>query len=282
MTKSFSENYGYKQRKQIQFESMDDELRTSLWNAFLSGLWPEDKEALAVMSICGEVPPGVEQLWCDFLKRASDDMPIIPVTMRNELKDWFFSAEWNQVLDFLGFVYENVGTSDYKESFRNACNRAFEREASAYRFVGDEIAPVTNETEIREIEEVIDSSPLPGVREHIKTALSLFADRVNPDYRNSIKESISAVEGICKMIAGDEKTTLGPALKVVKDALGLHPRLEQGFSKIYGYASDADGIRHALMDEPNLSSEDARYMLVSCSAFVNYLTEKAQKAGVKL
>jgi hypothetical protein len=51
---------------------------------------------------------------------------------------------------------------------------------------------------------------------------------------------------------------------------------------MYGYTSDAQGIRHALMDEPNLSFEDAKFMLVSCSAFVNYLIAKAAKAGISL
>jgi len=36
------------------------------------------------------------------------------------------------------------------------------------------------------------------------------------------------------------------------------------------------------MDEPTLDIEDATFMLVSCSAFVNYLVVKAQKAGIKV
>jgi len=36
------------------------------------------------------------------------------------------------------------------------------------------------------------------------------------------------------------------------------------------------------MDEPNLTFDDAKYMLVSCSAFVNYLKAKAADAGLKL
>jgi len=36
------------------------------------------------------------------------------------------------------------------------------------------------------------------------------------------------------------------------------------------------------MDEPNLDIEDAKFMLVSCSAFVNYLVVKAQKAGIAI
>ena len=54
-----------------------------------------------------------------------------------------------------------------------------------------------------------------------------------------------------------------------------------GFEKIYGYTSDQDGIRHAILDESKtVEPEDALFMLVSCSAFCNYLQQKAVKAGI--
>jgi len=58
--------------------------------------------------------------------------------------------------------------------------------------------------------------------------------------------------------------------------------LKQAFEKLYGYSSDADGIRHALMGDSNVDFEEAKYMLVTCCAFVNYLAEKAIKAGIDL
>ncbi len=109
-----------------------------------------------------------------------------------------------------------------------------------------------------------------------------LADRQNPDYRNSIKESISAVESLCCIIADGKKATLGDALKIIKDKIPLHTALEKAFQKLYGYTSNAEGIRHALMDESSLSQEDAIFMLVSCSTFTNYLVAKASKAGIKL
>ena len=50
---------------------------------------------------------------------------------------------------------------------------------------------------------------------------------------------------------------------------------------MYGYTNDAEGIRHSLLDEANLRFEDAKYMVVTCSAFVNYLVAKAMEAGLK-
>ena len=62
----------------------------------------------------------------------------------------------------------------------------------------------------------------------------------------------------------------------------LHPALKRSFDSLYGYTSDAGGIRHAMSGEPAITSDDARFMLVSCSAFVNYLISKASNAGVEL
>lgn len=142
---------------------------------------------------------------------------------------------------------------------------------------------MTSEEEIAEIEDALEATKgLEGVHTHLQTALSMLSDRKSPDYRNSIKESISAVEGICKLIAQDEKATLGSALDKIETRVELHGALKGAFEKLYGYTSDAEGIRHALLKEPNLESEDAKFMLVACSAFVNYLIAKVSRAGMKL
>ena len=98
-----------------------------------------------------------------------------------------------------------------------------------------------------------------------------MSDRTNPNYRNSIKESISAVEALCKTVSGKEKAHLGEAIAFLEKKGSIHPALKRAFTSLYGYTSDADGIRHALMEESNLTGADARFMLISCSAFINYV-----------
>ena len=64
-------------------------------------------------------------------------------------------------------------------------------------------------------------------------------------------------------------------MKKLEDCgIKLHSAFRGALEKMYGYTSDARGIRHALREEPTLDSDDARFMLVSCSAFVNYLKTK--------
>lgn len=56
----------------------------------------------------------------------------------------------------------------------------------------------------------------------------------------------------------------------------LNPLLKNAFEKLYYYTNDKrTGIRHAWMDESNPpSSDEAIFMIVTCSAFINYLTKK--------
>ena len=95
------------------------------------------------------------------------------------------------------------------------------------------------------------------------------------DYENSIKESITSVEAMCQIINGS-KETLGKALNNLK--IQIHPALKTAYSSIYGYTSDENGTRHANgIGEKNATFSEAKYMLVSCSAFINYLRENYEE-----
>ncbi|MBU9247667.1 hypothetical protein [Burkholderia multivorans] len=146
------------------------------------------------------------------------------------------------------------------------------RELAAYRIVNRQIVPVTSTQEVQALEQALsDKGRFVAASAHLSTALGHLSNRQNPDYRNSIKESISAVEAVAKVVSGKDKAELGDALATLEKAGKLHAALRKGYSALYGYTSDANGIRHALMDEPNLNAEDAKYFLLACTAFVNYL-----------
>ena len=82
-------------------------------------------------------------------------------------------------------------------------------------------------------------------------------------------------EQICRNITGE--TTLDKAIaRLEAKGVVINSEMKKGFAKLYYYTNDeATGIRHALMDDGNVpTSDEAIYMLVVCSAFVNYLTKK--------
>lgn len=114
-----------------------------------------------------------------------------------------------------------------------------------------------------------------SVETHLTRSLELLSNRNSPDYRNSINESISAVEAYCIILTNDSKATLGKALAKIEKEFNLHNGLKAAFSALYGYASDSGGIRHSLLqDDIEITLEDAKFMLISCSAFINFLKSK--------
>ena len=280
----FSQRMGIKPIKTvIQVDFMDDDLRNSLWNALCLFYWSKVEGNWISSSINAYIDLLLKVLWLDYFKKPIDTLSNYWPEIREKIKKYFFNCEWYEVYDFIEFIANNYPDKKVNTKFMEFCNSLLERELSAYRFVGGKITQITSEIEISEIEEALENSKLlKGVNTHLKRALDLLANRKSPDYRNSIKEAISAVEAICKLITREKKATLGQALKRIEEKVSLHPSLKNAFNNLYGYTSDAEGIRHALLDEPNLSFEDAKFMLVSCSAFINYLISKASKIGIKI
>lgn len=190
------------------------------------------------------------------------------------------SDEWYIIFDFIE-RYLNVCDSKTQSLMRDEFNRILQDEVSAYRIIDKIVVPITNESELATIKEARQSK-YNSVNIHLEKALALYADRQKPDYENSIKESISAVESICCIITGQSgaAATLGKTIKKLKDSgVHIHSAMESAFSSLYGYTSDETGIRHGGIDFTDAPAEDAKYMLVSCSAFVNYLIEKWGKVN---
>lgn len=168
------------------------------------------------------------------------------------------------------------------ESFYVLFNGVFEKEYVGYRFVGEIITNITDQIEIDSIDEAL-CSPYKEVNNHLEKALEYFSDRKKPDYENSIKESISAVEAMCEIITGikGKGSELSKTLdKLDNSGVNIHPALNIAFNKLFAYTNDANGIRHAGdIGGPSSTFEEAKFMLVSCSAFINYL--KGLQAKIK-
>lgn len=279
----FSQRKGFKPVKTVlQVDSMDKDLRNSLWNALTIMYWNQmvGKSYRSEHYIMNQF---ATILWKDYFKLTLDTLDAYWHKVHAYMRDYFFTCDWYEVYDFIEFVANYYPYPSLNSQFIPVCNAYMERELSGYRFVSGKITEITSEEEIAEIEEALQiHHSLQPVSAHLKRALDLLSDRKSPDYRNSIKESISAVEAICKLLTKNPKAVLSQALKEIETKVSVHPALKKAFDNLYGYTSDAEGIRHALLDESTLNFEDAKFMLVSCSAFINYLKQKASKAGIDL
>lgn len=276
----FSERMGYKPvREQLQIEGMDDRLKMNLWNFFIT-LYDHQINP----QVSNDKINFLENLWASFFIKPLDEAPFSRVLgiindaeVKGRIKNYFFdpNRKWFEVYDFIEFIAEHAKSNYIKNHV--ALNQLLSEEKAGYTFIEKQLVPITSKEEIQSIEEAVDNTKdkYKGVHTHLQTALSLLSDRENPDYRNSIKESISAVESLCKTLVGNDKAKLSHALKLLKEQHNAHPALLEAFNNLYGYTSDGDGIRHAIMkDGKELDFHDAKYMLVTCTAFINLMIGK--------
>jgi len=261
--------------KVIQKNGMDDDLRNGLWNAFHEQI----RRKMGPFSHDSEVRDLDNRIARGLLKKVVED-PFAALS-RGEEKQYFFHCQWYEVYDFLEFVSKNV-SSYYTEAFVESVNDVLVAENSAYRFVGDEIVPITDDNEIKSVDEAL-TCPISSARKNLEHALALFGDRKEPKYGKSVQCSISAVEAVCKSIAEDREATLGKALDKVDELLHLHPSFKKALGSLYGYTNKDGNIRHATLDtDRDVDSATAKFMLVTCSAFVNYIVAEAAAKGIEL
>jgi hypothetical protein len=277
--KRFSERIGAVEAPTIiQLETMSDALRNSIWNCIVSLF--DDGEAG-----WWRIAEHSSQF---FFKLPVDELPAYNVRRREWLKARLFGMPWYEVYDYVEFVTDWYERSRDYPKFRRAqlqavFNRIFEEELSGYRFVGGELVPLSSPAEVAAIEGALSTTSrtgLTGAHAHIAAALRLLAKRPEPDYRNSIKESISAVEALARQLGTTDSQGLAGALTELGKKIPLHGGLRAGLLSLYGYTSNEGGIRHAMLEEPNAGYEEAKYMAVACSAFVNFLAAKAESAGI--
>ncbi|KAA9110372.1 AbiJ-NTD4 domain-containing protein [Microbacterium rhizomatis] len=278
---SFSERQGLKEvRSLVQRDSLDADTRREIWN-LLAVLPPEFNSFYRDET----ERQTLESLWIWHFEKARDEMPTLG-KMWVWIKEAVYSAPWNEVLDLLERFAkywernETGASAPLRRAFVSALNDTFESNLVAYRVIGLEITPVDSNAEAEAVSAaLLDADPIAGARHALDRALELLADRQTPDYPNSIKESISAVEAVVRMMTGEG--TLGAGLSKLEAAgLKLHSALKGAWSKMYGWTSDEDGVRHGSIEAASADQALAKYVLVTCSAFVSYLIEEGRKTGL--
>lgn len=270
---TFSQRYGYTPLENaFQRESIDTALRTKLWNILKVSIWDEyNSDMRGYDDVTKRIDHMIRRLWFNYFNRDLDRLPNFYEGYGrrgayDEIKEYFASCKWFELYDLLETI-ANDQSKLVSDETRTWINNTLEKHNAAYRFVGSEISEITDKNEIQAIEAALGTADSP-VRAHLDAALRMLSDKEAPDYRNSVKESISAVEAACRLVTGNTSATLGDALKRVQN---LHPAMSKAFSQLYGYTNDASGIRHSLIDEATITYADAKFMLVTCSAFVSYL-----------
>ena len=275
---TFSQRHGYESMPEpMHLEEISDDLRREIWN--------ETRRLLLSRSSTGYFTSRMIYVIVRILGklhgRAEDEIDIRYSAVFRNFKLWIVNSSFNGVLDLIELILYEIPDS----KFATHIARAFEYHLAAYWLDLShrpyQFFPRSNKAQgetTRSAIETIRASSMEGADTHLRQAATHINAR---QFADSITDSIHAVESVARTIDPKAKT-LGPALdSLQKSGLLKHPALKEAFSKLYGYTSDEQGIRHALLDKgsPDVDLDEAMFMFGACASFAAYLVNKHRKAA---
>ena len=271
---SFSQAQGYEELPgPLKLEDLSSGSRTQIWNLLYFFLKNSTRDGMYGPYVTGAWEKILRKMHCFFDDLALDDWRNGLNGTRKELRGHIEHDSFNHVFDRLQFIMRD---GNCPLQFIHDLMRVFETCGLAYTIDSGPpptIFPVTTSVEgtaLIESLQTLRQAGLDGSTAHLRSA----AQSINHhDWAGGVRESIHAVESVARKIDPEASKTLKPALKSIEKQGMLHPALREALDKLYGYKSDQQGVRHALLDSANakVGMDEAVFMLGACASFASYL-----------
>lgn len=267
----FGVRHGFEQKGTPQDALMAHRLKNDLWNVFYTH-WPYDEGVRA-------------SIWADWAEMTLDDFD------QHERIDRY-AHNHDHTLSVLKKIYWDIPDSKHyriyelvemtcnsleasrRRDFVGDINSVLEENISVYRFSKGRLERTMSDLEHSSVKKASRIST--KSKEHVEKAIR-HMNPAKPDYEASISESIKMVEHTAQALGG-KGGGLNSLVGNISERLGLHPAMQEQFSQMYKFANKTS--RHSEAgEEYDPDSNDAKAMLVWCSAMANYLADKAAAAS---
>ena len=185
---SFSDRIGKtKPKTLLQVDAMDDDLRNGLWEACIEHYLRHSRVQYELDAPFQDLIRG---LYVNFFKRPTDTIPDGSYRNIGAIRDWFFKANWFDVYNFIEYLLQkDAGNFSKRISF------FLEREKSAYRVINRQLVPITEPIEIAAVSAAtLVPERFAGARVLMQTAIQLYSQKPEPDYRNAVKEALARLK----------------------------------------------------------------------------------------
>jgi hypothetical protein len=258
---------------QLQTKQLSEKLRARLWKVVYESL--QEDTSYPPMGGPAHFGNRWKTILYDYLilhdHLMADEFKNDSKVLIGPLKAIFANGSYTKIFGFLQFVIRHRICPD---SFRSNIEWALLSGHAAYRILDKTtIIPITSQAEGDTVQRAfadLCATEFHGARSHLRAAGSYLTAG---EYASSVRESIHSVESVARTLAPSGK--LGEALAKLEVTSAIHGGLKHGFASIYGYTSDAKGIRHPLLEDPkaNVDEADALFMIGACAAFVSYMIQ---------
>ena len=267
----------------MQLEQLSDDLRRDIWSVLFGWLVDARLSTSLGHFFSGEKERFIQRVLSKHERRPEDEIETTYEDILRHFKSIVLQRPFNVVLDLLEII---VNDRNFGKHFAGEARDMFELSGAPYWL---DVAhnpyrfhPRSSQEQGQAVQQAIQTlheSKMDGATTHLRQA----AEHLNAgQYADSISDSIHAIESVARQIDPKANRTLGPALASLEQAGVIkHPALKDAFSKLYGYTSNEQGIRHALIDKSvaDVGLDEAIFMYGACASFAEYLAQKQRALG---
>lgn len=207
-----------------------------------------------------------------------------------------FSLTWQQAFNFCERLYShlaqdveryNRGSDEYEvvtpksqvqEYITRELQLLFLEENLAFEFSNGLVRRRGRRNTADQVERaglVLGDPRLSAARRHFNKALKYFRNAFDPDYENTVKEAVCAVEATARVLFPSGGSTLGDVVKSItgSDAGQLPKPIANTFHGLYGFRNGGQGVGHGGATGGAATKEIAEYALALAASQIVLLVD---------
>jgi len=191
------------------------------------------------------------------------------------------SACW-QFYDICEVMWANPYSeySSHQEELSVQVNALFREEQVGFELTDngrvEKVGSGFIDAHVKEARYLLKEPEFKGADEHFEKAVKALNIRPQPDVENCVKDAVSAIESVGRIMVNDDTALLSDIIKDMSSKGVIPKPLDQVIQKIYAYRGDQPGVAHGLVGASKVTIDEAEFVLVMSAAIIIYLVKKRQ------
>ena len=210
--------------------------------------------------------------------------PFPPYGASLEIETLIENCEWHQFYDICETSWASLPFEYWREKERNEfseqVNALFREEQLGFEFRDGKVEKVGSgfiDSQIKEARYLLKEQEFKGADTQFEKAIRALNVRPNPDVENCVKDAVSAIESVGRIIVNDEKALLSNIIKDLARKDVIPKPLDEAIQKIYAYRGDQPGVAHGLVGASKVTVDEAEFVLAMSAAAITYLVKRRSK-----
>jgi len=195
------------------------------------------------------------------------------------IEAWLTTSKWWDFLDICELISAAV-MKIRRGEFSRKLNSLFREENIGYEMQEGKIERIGTEftdEQLKNARRLLKDQKFEGADEHFEKAIKALNTRPNTDVENCIKDAVSAIESVGRIIVKNDKALLSDIIKDMAKKGTIPKPLDQAIQKVYAYRGNEPGVAHGAVQASKVTVDEAEFVLAMSAAIIIYLVKKRSK-----